>query len=213
MNRPGLVILCSAVALLAGCGGQDVEDPARAVPEDAFVYAEAVIDPDGSSERAVRSVLATLPDGERAPELVEQVIDRAARENGDDLRYARDIEPWLGDRVGGFVLAPPSFEDDTDPDGAFVAVSEDDDAARELVDRLADADEQRETERSHEGFDYLLDEEGQAAGVGDGLLIAGSEAGLKAAVDALGSDQSLAEQEDFRETFAGAPDERIGSCT
>src|SRR4051794_16305035 len=109
------VVTVLAVAFV-GCGGSSRDQtpsPATVVPGSAYIYMEANLDPQGDQEKAVRSVLGTLP-GVGAPEqrLQELFNAYAQRRYGRHAaNFERDIKPWLGDRIGSFAQFPAKGAD------------------------------------------------------------------------------------------------------
>src|SRR6476619_5121446 len=92
----------------AGCGGTTGSgadaDPASVAPDSSLLYGEVTLDPKGSQEAAVRSILADLP-GTGAPEdKIENLLRQALKnDKGNKLDYDKDSKSWLGDRVGVFL--------------------------------------------------------------------------------------------------------------
>jgi Protein of unknown function (DUF3352) len=195
--------LLAAAVIAACCGsgpGAGGTDPAALVPASAPVYVEAVVRPDGAqaadADGALRRILRTTDPG---AELVE-MIDRAGRDKG--LTWARDIEPWLGERVGA---AMPSAGGGRS-DGIVVAASTDDDAAGDALAKLIPGGR----ERGHRDVDVRVAPEGDHAGaVLEGALVLGSEAGVKAAIDA-SKDDALGETDRLEQARAAVDDERQG---
>jgi hypothetical protein len=195
-------LLAAAVAA-AGCGSSSAAgdtDPASLVPAGAPIYVEALVRPGDAqaagAEAALRKLLVTNDPGTRLVEL----IDRAGREHG--VSWARDIEPWLGERVGAAMLSVGGTQDDC----VVVAASTDDDKAADALAKLIpDADE-----RSHRGVSYRYSRKEMSAGaVLGGALIVGSERGLRAAIDA-SKDSSLGESDRLAKARASVDDERLG---
>jgi Protein of unknown function (DUF3352) len=116
-----LAVLAVAIA---GCGSSkppSALDPAKLAPSDALIYGEATVRPQGAQRDDVESALTKLlghsPDAE---------IQRDIHPSG--LNYQRDIQPWLGQRVGfvatsfsrsGIALILPS----NDPAAAVAAMA------------------------------------------------------------------------------------------
>jgi hypothetical protein len=181
----GLLLTAGAIAGCAssssGAGGSD---PAALVPASAPLYAEAVLGGDSreqvDAQAALAKVLRTAdPRGE-----IVQAFDRG------HVNFTRDIEPWLGDRVGAATLSLGRRGDTV-----VVAASRDDDAARAALGRLAP----NAVARSYRGVDYRLDaRRGKAAAVVDGVVVLGTENGLKAAIDA-SKGSSLAESDALKD--------------
>lgn len=120
----GAVVALACVAV-AGCGSSgrppSALDPARVVPANAIVYAEATVRPQGAQrdevESALRKLLGHSPDGD---------IQRGIHLPG--LSYKRDIQPWLGQRIGfvatafslpGIAVIAPT----NDPAAALTAIA------------------------------------------------------------------------------------------
>jgi hypothetical protein len=191
----GLLLTAGAVAGCASSSGGAGSDPAGLVPATAPLYAEATLAGDSKEQADAEAALAKIlrttdPRGDLA-----QAFDRA------HVNFARDVEPWLGDRVGAAAL---SFG--RRGDKVVVAASRDDDAARAALARLAP----NGAARSYRGVDYRVDpQRGKAAGVVDGFVVLGTENGLKAAIDA-SKGSSLAESDSLKDARAKVRAERSG---
>ena len=190
----GLVLAAGAVAGCASSSsGGGGSDPASLVPASAPLYAEAVLGGDSQEQADAQAALAKiLRTADPRGELVK-AFDRG------NVNFARDVEPWLGDRVGAAALSLGPRGDKV-----VVAASRDDDAARDALTRLAP----NAAARSYRGVDYRLDtRRGKAAGVVDGFVVLGSENALKAAVDA-SKGSSLAESDALKDARAKVRAER-----
>ncbi len=192
------VAACAAFA--AGCGGDDDDgsstDLTQFAPADAPVFVEGSIRPEGDLKESIDSILERFPDGDQVGDELIKAIDESAREDGQDFTYEDDIEPWLGERAAFYATSfevNPTSDDDDSPtdlsDGAFIAETTDEDEARESIRSLAEG-EGEVTEREYNGVTYELspddDNPGElaAAAVFDGVAVAGSEQGVKDAIDA-----------------------------
>src|SRR5262249_44034272 len=102
-----------------------------------------------------------------------------------NVRFARDVEPWLGDKVAAAALTLGRGGDKV-----VVAASRDDAEAQAALRRIA-PDAATRTDR---GVSYRVDtkQHGFAAGVVGDDVVLGGENGLKAAIDASKGD-SLAD--------------------
>jgi hypothetical protein len=195
-HRVALLALVAG-ALAIGCGGSDHRGLASLAPPDAPLYVEAAI-PSGDQAETVDALAGRF--GVSDPRaLVTEATDRLFAEDGLDVNFADDVEPWLGDEVAVFVR---SFETDpapgVTPDFAAMVEVDDVDAAGDFLQRLTDADPAQEVERSYDGTDYLASPSGDfAAGVVDGYaLVVGTEMSFKLAVDAA-DGESLSESEEY----------------
>ena len=211
-----LPALCLAtLGLIAGgCGstsGGSGSDPASVVPDSSFLYAEATIDPSGSQEDAMRSILGDLP-GSGAPQARLEGLIRKAIKSDPSARvdWDKDIKPWLGDKVAGFVTGNAAAFASGDIPGAIVVTTTDADAARAALEK---GKAPTSTHRTYRDVEYILEtEKGNktAEGVVDGFLVAGSDAGMKAAIDAAKGGNTLTDSDKFKNAVKDVPDERVG---
>jgi hypothetical protein len=177
-----LAAVATALAI-SGCGGDDADtdtgaDPAQVVPADAPLYVGAIVRPEGEQREEVEAAVGQLLDtDDPGGEIVAALEDEIAQES-TDVSYAEDIEPWLGERAGIFFL---NFEDESD--GAVVAETTDEDAARAFIERVAEEESDDVRDAEYEGVEYVAADQ-TAGGIVDGFAVIGSEAGFRAAVDA-----------------------------
>jgi hypothetical protein len=196
-----LAALVTAAGAVAGCAGSSGagggSDPAAAVPASAPVYAEAVVAGGGKEQQDAQAALAKIL-GTTDPQ--GQII--ALFDQGG-VQFARDVQPWLGDRVGAAALTLGK-----QGDKIVVAASRDDAAATAALGRILPG----ATERSYRGVSYRVatkDGRPVAAGVVGDAVVFGSENGLKAAVDA-SKGSSLAEGDQLKEARSTVRQERSG---
>jgi hypothetical protein len=200
--------VAAAAAGAAGCGsssGAGDTDPATRVPASAPVYVEAVVRPGdeqvADAQGALRKILRTTDPGAKLAGLV----DEAGRER--DVTWEKDIDPWLGDRVGAAMLSVGGAKGgDEKGDGVVVAASSDDDKAAGALEKLVPKADQR----THKDVDYRYAREDETAGaVLDGTVLVGSERGVKAAIDA-SEGASLADADGLKKARASVDEERLG---
>ena len=211
------VLLALAAFALAACGGGSSgsgSDTAGIVPRTAFFYGEAVIDPEGDQEAAVRTIIGKFP-GDGPPEQrLEKLIADALRESDEGrLDYERDVKPWLGDKIAFFASAPPAGAAQAAasnmPAGLIIA-TDDEEKARDAIEKAGGSDLAKRTYKDVEYF-RDADEDGElnAGGVVDGFAVLGTEAAFKAVIDA-SKDESLSESDRFKNATDGVEDERVG---
>lgn len=193
----------SAVAVLAvvaaGCGGSAAggdADPAMAVPADALVYVEALVRPEGPQreeavEAAGKVLLTDDPEGDIRKRLEEEL----------EFDYERDVEPWLGDRVGFWT------RDEVDG-GALLLAATDTEEADASLEAATQRGSAGVTERSHRGIDYRVQDHGMAWGVVDDFVVVGTEPALKRTIDAVEGD-SLAEADRYTDAVDDLDEERL----
>jgi Protein of unknown function (DUF3352) len=209
------VVALLAALVAAGCGGSGTSsasdagpDPATVAPASAAIYGQVVVRPTGAANdgvlAAARKVLNVQEPAVRLRELLDS-------DTSGGVRFSRDVEPWLGDRVGAFMLMPaggldvtPSRSSDAPgPDwGAIVAIR--DGAA--FADALPHLRHGQHRAGSYRGVAYDRDG-GDAttygARIGD-FYVLGSLAGLRAAIDA-SKGPSLADASRFTDAIARVP--------
>ena len=207
------VLVALAALALTACGGDSGgsgSDTASIVPRSAFVYGEAVVDPEGSQEEAVHSIIGKFP-GEGPPEQrIEKLVADALRESDEgEVDYEKDVKPWLGDKVSFFASAPDAGTKAGDLPAAAIVATDDGDKALDAL-RKAGGDDLKE--RTYKDVDYLLDApddgELQAGGIVEGFLVIGNEPAFKAVVDAA-SGESLSDSDRYKTATENVEEERI----
>ncbi|HKG03723.1 MAG TPA: DUF3352 domain-containing protein [Conexibacter sp.] len=207
-----LIVLLIALAV-AGCGGSDSAssssdglDPATVVPADAAVYVQATVRPSGDMQAGVlaaaRKVLRVDDPGAELHRLIDEAL--ADTDLAGTPSFERDIDPWLGDRVGVFVL--PDRGDD--PVAGFAAAVRDRDALEQELARLRDAGELRTGGRDS-GVSYDVTNDDEPVGiVGDFVVFASTQQAFSAAIDA-SKGSSLADASRFTDAVGDVPDDAL----
>ena len=203
-----LVLVLAAAAALAisacggGGGGVSSDDPASLAPADAPVYIQGTIRPHGATKTNVESLASTIsgfgdPTGQLTA-LLDKSLNDTPNLSGKHLSFAKDIDPWLGDRAGVFV---EGFSDN--PPAAGIVQTTDTKATQQFID---DTKQKGDKDRSYKGVDYLVDgTDGTAAGVVGDFLVVGNEQAFKDAVDVSKGGDSLGDQSDFTDALDQAP--------
>jgi len=207
-----LLALTCLVGLLAACGagggaGSD-GDPASLVPADASLYFEAQVRPKGDRKEealAAAGKLLRTPDPEQR---LKELLERKAKESGEDFDYDRDIKPWLGERAGVYAADLAADE----PNGLVIAATTDEDKARDAVEAAITRSRSRGklTTREYEGVEYQVDGERTAYGIVDGFLAVGDEPQLKRTIKTA-DGKSLAETNRYQDALDGLAAERLGT--
>jgi hypothetical protein len=211
IRAASLAALSLLAALVVACGGGAASgdaDPASAVPANAMLYAEVAIRPEGGLREDALDAAGKVLNTQDPEGRIREVLDQALAKEGDaGLDYDRDIKPWLGERAALWLST--RLDDEGDPSGAAVVDVTDADKAMDSIRRGAESDGTKLKDGSHNGVDYLVDEDGVAAGVvDDGLLLIGPEAEVKASIDAQKGD-SLAEADRYKQGVDALDDERL----
>ena len=211
--RPRFVPILALAAVLAalvvaGCGGGSSggTDPAEAAPAGASVYVEASIHPGGEIAENVDSLAQSVLGIESVGALITEELESAAADEGSELDFEKEVEPWLGDEAGLFLQG---FDgEDFHGTGAALQVSEEGEAEDFVAEKLKESGESFE-EGSHEGVDFKTIEDGSTVGFTEGLLLFGeTEAIFKQMVDAL-DGENLASAEGFEDATGEVPDDSV----
>ena len=206
--KPRALSLALLCALTLGACGDDGSaatsgpDPATLVPADALLYAEGLVRPEGERREEIESALAALLGDDDPGQTIVEEIEAGLAEEGTELSYAQDIEPWLGERAGIFFA---DFE--REANGAAILESTDEEEAQAGLKRLADQ-EGIATEESYGGVSYTVTDEDSAIGIVDGFAVIGSVPGFESVVDAARGD-SLADSDEFERVTADAREQGV----
>lgn len=200
-----LSLLALAGALpVAGCGSTSsapaADDPAGAVPASAPLYAEAVVQPTGALKANVDSVARRVLRTNDPAAKIAGLFDSGARSYG--LTWKEDVQPWLGSRAGAAITG---FGPKGRPYGVIVLTSRDDAKARAAIAKARGLQD-----GAYKGVHYRYEpSDGFAAAVTGGRVLVGSEAGVKAAIDATTGD-SLAESGTLAKARQAVPGGGLG---
>lgn len=194
------------IALAAGCGGSSSSgsDLADLAPPHTPVFVEGTLRPTGELKSNTDAVAERVAGIENLGEYVIEKLEASAREDGEPFDFAKEVEPWLGDRAAVF------FErlEGEDFSGTGVMVqSTDTGATREFIESQAKRSEDPYRQASYEGVDYEVggSEENAIGVVGDSLLVAEGEKVFREAVDASRGD-SLGAEDTFAKAISAASD-------
>ncbi|MBK5219755.1 MAG: DUF3352 domain-containing protein [Thermoleophilia bacterium] len=200
----------AAIALIAaGCGGGDDSsgsDPAAVAPPKSPVFIDVSVRPEGTLQSNIEALAKNVAGIDNLGELIVSEIEDSALSSGEDFDYAKEVEPWLGEKAG---ISLQEY-DGNDFAGYAVAIpSTDTGATQDFIDKQS-ADEVAE-EGSYEGSDFKVEEDDTTIGVvGDFLVIAEDEKSFKAAVDA-GDGESLADVDAYNSAVGAAPSESLAN--
>jgi Protein of unknown function (DUF3352) len=204
-----VAVLTMPVLAGAGCGNQDeaASGASELVPAGAVVYGEANLMPEGDQKRSVEAILAKFPGGGQAGDKLKELIEKGLRESSPSTSFERDIEPWLGDEAAFFVtdfIAPAGKGAN-----ALLVATDDEDAALKALEKTAEGEV---THKSYNGVDYLQDQsdETNTAAVFDGFVVAGTEPGVKAAIDASNDGPTLSDDDGYKNSLEKAAEDRLG---
>jgi hypothetical protein len=207
-SRPLLAALSLAalIAMSAGCGGGSSagSDVASIAPPGAPVFVEGAVQPSGELKANTEAVAKQVAGIGNLGDFIVSELESSAQDDGEPLDFAKEVEPWLGERAGAF------FEklDGSDFSGTGVIVESTDTAAtQEFIDAQVKSSEDPYSAASYEGIDYEVggSEENAIGVVGDFLVVAEGEKVFEEVVDASQGD-SLANEDTFAEAISAASD-------
>jgi hypothetical protein len=137
---------------------------------------------------------------------VHELIDRGLKESdGPAMTYKDDIAPWLGEKAGVWVAGV----DREKPGYVVLVAAKDTEKAQDAIDAGVKEDGGKVKQRSYEGVDYQVDEDGVAAGIVGDFFTVGTEAEFKRTVKAKDGD-TLADDKRFKSTIDKLDDDRLG---
>jgi len=206
--RPFLVALALAalIALAAGCGsGSSGSQVAELAPPGVPVFVEGTLQPSGELKSSTDAIAERVAGIDNLGEYIVEKLESSARDDGEPVDFAQEIEPWLGERAGVFF---EKLEEDNDFSGVGAIVeSTDADATQEFVDAQVKASRDPYKAASYQGVDFEVGgSEGNAIGVVDDfLVVAEGEKVFKEVVDA-SKGESLASEDTFAKAISAASD-------
>jgi hypothetical protein len=209
--RPVLPVLLAALVALfvAGCGGGSDDggsgtDPATVAPPQAPIFIDFTVRPEGEPKQNLDALAKEIAGIDNLGDLIVTELENSASEDGEELDFEKEIEPWLGDRGGLFLQ---DYED-SDFEGYGAAVqTTDEDAARDFVNKQIEAGDEGSSDGSYEGVDFKAQEDETTIGVFDGLVVfAEDEAIFKTMVDA-SEGENLGGEETYASAISEIPDD------
>ncbi len=207
MSRPLFAVLAAAalIAVPVGCGGDSSGSKvAELAPPGAPVFVEGTLQPKGELKSNTDAIAEQVGGIDNLGDYIVSKLEDSAKDDGEPFDFAKEVEPWLGERAGVFF---EKFDGNDFSDVGVIVESADAEGTREFIDsQVKDSDDPYRS-ASYEGVDYELGgSEGNAIGVvGDFLVVAEGEQVFKQVVDASEGD-SLAAEDTFAKAIGAASD-------
>jgi len=197
--------------LVAGCGGSDSSgsgsgtggsELANLASPGSLVFVEGQLRPKGELKQNVDSVAKSFTGGEGLGSFVISELESSARQDGESLDFAKEVEPWLGEKGG---VAFEHLEGDELSEPLIAIETTDSAAAQKFIDKRAKQGKSPPKDASYKGVEFKIGgPEDNAIGlIGKTVVLAQSEKEFKAAVDA-SKGESLGAEDRFQNAFANA---------
>lgn len=206
-RRLAVLLALLTCSTLAACGADTASAPDELAPADAVMYGEVTIKPSGEQKSDLDALFKKLPGNKTFDGLIEEGLTKGFAESDSGLSYDKDIKPWLGDKAAFFATGQTK---DGDFEGAAGLVeTTDEEAAKDAIDKAAKG---KGKDVSYRDVDYRRIDRKSAAGVVNGWLVAGTERGVKAAIDMTQDDdaRTIGESDAFDKATGDVPDDTLG---
>lgn len=202
------MLLAALTALLAaGCGGGGESggtDPAAIAPPKTPLYIDFTIHPEGETKKNIEALAQKVAGIEDPGELIVSKLEESAAEEGEEIDFEKEVQPWLGARAG-FIY--PKFEEGGFNQFAAAVQVTDTGEAEAFVDKHVESGHEKFTDGSFEGVDFKVGEDGATIGFIDELLVMGTEEDVfKEAVTA-SEGEALADESSYTDAITAVPDE------
>lgn len=211
--RPSPLFAALAVAMtaLAGCSGGDDSSGSKVAdlaPPGMPVFVEGVLRPTGELKADTDAIAKQVGGVDNLGDFVVSELEESAEGEGEPFDYAKEIEPWLGERAGLFF---ERVDDDDLSTGGLIVESTDPAATQEFIDAQVERSDDPYRSGSYEGieFEVASDDDDVVAVVDDFLVVAEgnsaseSEKIFEEVVDA-SAGESLADEDTFAKAIGAA---------
>jgi hypothetical protein len=202
----GLLVVLGAGGALAWRFLQGSPDElASRVPAEAVVYGHLNLNPSAANKLGIRSLVDRVNEaaGEEVISLAQLGRALEGADGGEDIDFATDIDPWLGDQIAFYVGELPEDPEAFAGEGEFAVLAsvEDEDAAEEFIGDQDGVEDGYDAGDGRTGF--TIDEDGAVAVVDGGVLYLGTEGAVQ---DALDVESALLDDPAYADAVAALPD-------
>jgi Protein of unknown function (DUF3352) len=202
---PAVALLAALGALvLGGCGGgSSGAELADLAPPGSVAFVEGAVRPTGELASSVDAVAERVGGIDNLGDYIVTKLESSARDDGEPLDFAKEVEPWLGERAA---VTFQRLQDGNLSEPIVAVESTDAEATRKFVESRAADGKDPYRSASYKGVDYEVGgSEGNAMGVVEDSLVVGDEQSFKATVDASQGD-ALGGEDRFEQAIAAASD-------
>ena len=143
--KPRLLIAALAaaatIALIAGCGSSSSgSDLASLAPPGTPVFVEGTLRPEGELKSNVDAIAKQVAGVDNLGDLIVEELEGEAASEGEPVDFAKEIEPWLGERGGAFF---ERLEGEDFTGTGVIVESTDTEATQAFIDKHDEAKEGR----------------------------------------------------------------------
>jgi len=202
-----VLVAIAALLVVVGCGSSSDSSSggselANLASPGSLVFVEAQLQPKGELQQNTDSVAEAFTGGEGLGQFIISELESSARSEGESLDFAKEIEPWLGER-GGVAFEHLDAGELSEPLIAIQTTNAT--SAQAFIDKRAKQGKSPSKSVSYEGVKFEVGgSEDNAVGlVGETVVLAQSEKEFKAAVDA-SKGESLGGEDRFQNAIANA---------
>ena len=214
--RLTLPVFLAAIAalLIAGCGGgsdssSEGTDPATVAPAKTPLYVDFTIRPEGEAKENIEALAQKLAGIDNVGALIVSELEESASDEGEEVDFEKEIQPWLGERAG-FIY--PKFEGGEFNDFAAAIQITDAEEAEDFIDKHVEGGSEKFTDGSFEGVDFKVGEDGTAIGVIDDLLVIGAEESVFKEVVTASEGNSLADESVYTDAISNTPSDSAANA-
>jgi hypothetical protein len=180
--------LAALIAFAAGCGGGGSSGSklAELAPPGAPVFVEGTLRPEGDLKSNTEAIAERVAGIDNLGEYIVEKLESSARDEGEPVDFAKEVEPWLGVRGGVFF---ERLEEGNEFSGAGAIVESTDTAAtQEFVDK------------------HSKDNEGQVVGLVGAFLVIAEDQKVFDEVEEASEGESLGAEDTFSKAISAASD-------
>jgi Protein of unknown function (DUF3352) len=200
------VLAATAALAIAGCGGGgSSSDLAGFAAPGSLVFVEGTLQPEGELKSDVDALAEKVAGVDGLGGLIVSKLEEEARDKGEPLDFAKEVEPWLGER-GAISFSKLNGDGDLSGYGILLETT-DPEATQATIDHQAKVNPDPVKEGSYQGVAYWTDtgDETVVGLIGDTFVGAEDAKSFQAAVDA-SQGESLGDESQFQDAISAASD-------
>jgi len=205
LSLVALVILTATAASGCGGGSSGGSDLAGLASPGSLVFAEGTVQSEGELKSDVDALANKIAGVDSLGGLIVSKLEEEAREKEEPLDFAKEVEPWLGER-GAISFSKLDGDGDLSGYGILLETT-DPEATQATIDHQAKVNPDPVKEGTYRGVAYWTDtgDETVVGLIGDTFVGAEDARSFRAAVDAE-QGESLGDESQFQDAISAASD-------